>query len=146
MINEVVDGINKILKELPGKFDRLSEEAVSRHPSPGKWSKKQILGHLCDSALNNYSRFIRVQIEPEPFDIRRYRQDEWVEFNHYQDISSKEIIELWDVLNRRIVHIISEIPDDKLKIICDTGDGEIHTLEFIIRDYLAHMNHHLEQI
>ena len=146
MLNEVIYGFKKILHDVPDKFFKLTEEAVSKRPAPGKWSKKQILGHLCDSAINNYSRFIRVQFEPEPFDIRRYNQDEWVELNHYQDISFKDIIELWIVLNRRIVHIISEIPDEKLIIKCDTGNGEFYSLEYIIRDYLTHMKYHLDQI
>ena len=30
-----------------------SEEILKKKPSPEKWSKKEILGHLIDSAINN---------------------------------------------------------------------------------------------
>lgn len=146
MLSEIISGIKKNLNEVPGKFLKLPDDDVSVHPVPGKWSKKQILGHLCDSALNNYSRFIRVQYETEPFDIQRYKQDEWVKSNDYQNESKDEIIFLWTILNRRIVKIISGIPEYKLKMKCDTGEGNFQTLDFIIRDYLSHMNHHLNQI
>jgi len=146
MSDEVINGLKKNLREVPEKFLKLGADAVSGSPAPGKWSKKQILGHLCDSALNNYSRFIRVQYESEPFDIRRYKQDEWVEYNDYQNVSPEEIAGLWAILNQRIVKIISRIPSDKLSIKCDTGEGELYELDFIISDYLSHMNHHLGQI
>ena len=146
MSDEIINGLKKNLEEVPEKFLKLSGEKLSSFPAPGKWSKKQILGHLCDSALNNYSRFIRVQYETEPFDIRGYQQNEWVEYNDYQNIPPEEIVRLWTVLNKRIVNIISRIPADKLMMKCDTGEGELYELDFIISDYLSHMNHHLEQI
>jgi hypothetical protein len=43
----------------------LPDEAA-QHPAPGKWSKKQELGHLVDSACNNQQRIVRAQLEKEP--------------------------------------------------------------------------------
>lgn len=38
-------------------FERLiqiNEDESAPFPAPGKWSKKQIIGHLIDSAANNH--------------------------------------------------------------------------------------------
>src|SRR4030095_2595683 len=43
----------------------LQETEVSLKPAPGKWSKKEILGHLIDSATNNHQRFVRTQMTEE---------------------------------------------------------------------------------
>ena len=44
----------------------VSEDAAARKPAPDKWSKKEILGHLVDSAANNHQRFVRLQLEHAP--------------------------------------------------------------------------------
>ncbi len=146
MVNETIAGLKKNLKEVPEKFLSISADKLSRFPAPGKWSKKQILGHLCDSALNNYSRFIRAQFENEPMDIRRYEQDEWVEKNGYQSKTADELVLLWSALNSQILNIIALIPVDKMNVKCDIGNNDIKTLQWLIDDYLSHMNHHLQQI
>jgi hypothetical protein len=145
MTEDTINGLKKNIKEVPQKFISIPEDKLSFKPSPKKWSKKEILGHLCDSAICNYSRFIRAQFEQEPMDARSYAQDDWVYLNSYKDISTSELVQLWTSLNTQIVNIISKIPSGKLGIKCKC-EGKIHTLQWIIDDYLTHMNHHLEQI
>ncbi|OAB37390.1 hypothetical protein PMSM_04820 [Paenibacillus macquariensis subsp. macquariensis] len=63
----VIDNLNNWLIKVPEEFSRMSELEVSERPLPHKWSKKEMLGHLCDSAINNLERFIKIQYEPQPF-------------------------------------------------------------------------------
>src|SRR6185369_15342018 len=51
----------------------MSDDVASAPTAPEKWSRKQIIGHLIDSATNNHQRFVRV--EPDGF---HYDQDAWV--------------------------------------------------------------------
>ena len=46
-----------VARTLPGLL-ALSEAECER-AAPGKWSRKEILGHLVDSASNNHQRFVR---------------------------------------------------------------------------------------
>ncbi|MED3689188.1 DinB family protein [Peribacillus butanolivorans] len=122
----------------------MSELEVSQRPIADKWSKKEILGHLCDSAINNLERFIKIQYEEQPFVLTPYNQDQWVDIQDYQDISIEEIINLWCGLNKKIIKIIAKTPNEKLAFHCDIGNNQMKTLEWLIHDYLEHMEHHLK--
>jgi mannose-6-phosphate isomerase-like protein (cupin superfamily) len=92
-------------------------------------------------------RFKEAQYAEPPYVVRNYAQDELVTLNDYQHLSLEEILQRWMTLNRQIIHIITRIPDDKLKIETVAEDrSPIGTLSFINEDYLAHMEHHLRQI
>jgi hypothetical protein len=120
----------------------LSEEELSRRPAPGKWSKKEILGHLADSALNNLNRFIRAQYEDSPHIV--YAQDEWVRLQHYQERDSKDILALWESLNRQIAHVLTNMSVENYERLCRSEAA--HTLQWLADDYVRHMEHHMRQM
>lgn len=148
----ITNRINKLILEIPQKIQSLPENELSFKLSPEKWSKKEILGHLCDSAFNNHSRFVRAQFEEQPFKIVPYEQNEWVKLNNYQNMKIEDICNLWVTLNRQIVVVISNMPEDKLGIECDLGnaafrEGDVEkSLLWLVEDYLVHMEYHLRQI
>lgn len=142
----VVERINHWINVLPEEFKLMSEQEASNRPLPNKWSKKEILGHLCDSAINNMARFIKIQYEEGVYVIQSYNQDQWVILQNYHALLVNEIIDLFKALNKQIVHIVSNIPDEKLMNLCDIGDNELKTLEWLIKDYVDHMEHHINQI
>jgi hypothetical protein len=122
----------------------LDEAAADAPRDGGGWTRKQILGHLIDSANVNLQRFLRGQVQPG-FSLL-YPQDEFVELNAYADRSFADVLALWLALNRQLLHVAERIPTDKLDSLCGQGDGEDWTLRFRIIDYVGHMQHHLDQI
>ncbi|RPI14159.1 MAG: DinB family protein [Ignavibacteriae bacterium] len=146
MMENTINELKSLLIDVPVRFASIPSNVVSVKPAPDKWSKKEILGHLCDSAVNNLSRFIRAQFENEPMNIIRYEQNEWVKLNGYKDKPVTEIIEFWKCLNNQLVYVASRIPEEKLGFKCDKGDGETLTLQELAEDYIVHMKHHLAQI
>ena len=116
---------------------------MSTKPAPTKWSKKEIIGHLIDSATNNHQRFVRGQFENIP-EIS-YDQNNWNEFSFYNQIDSKQIISFWTIFNKQIIEIIKRIPKENLEKQIKIGNN-ILTLEFLIIDYVEHLEHHLKQI
>jgi hypothetical protein len=124
------------------KFKIISEADWDYKPLPNKWSKKEILGHLCDSAMNNIRRFVVSQYEENNKII--YQQDNWVASQDYQSENFQNIILLWKLLNEQVVKIINKIPEEKLSNTCITS--EKRTIEWLIEDYIVHLNHHLNQI
>lgn len=128
------------------RFEIISEDEWSYKASPEKWSRKEILGHLCDSAFTNIRRFVVTQYKENENII--YDQDEWVKAQNYQNIPAAEVINLWKSLNYQIVHIVENIPDELLQRTCDTSKTtpEILTLEVLIKGYIDHLRHHLKTI
>jgi hypothetical protein len=138
--------LNNIITAELERFKTISEEEWSYKISPEKWSKKEILGHLCDSAFTNIRRFVITQYKENENIV--YDQDFWVKAQNYQNISASEIISLWKVLNIQIVHIVENIPDEALQRTCDTTKTEprTFTLEYLIQDYIDHLQYHLKTI
>ena len=55
-MKDFIEKLETLLSEYPEKLMSLPEEKISDKPSPVKWSGKEILGHLIDSASNNHQR------------------------------------------------------------------------------------------
>ncbi|GEN69408.1 MULTISPECIES: DinB family protein [Chryseobacterium] len=128
------------------RFQTISEEEWIYKATSEKWSKKEIIGHLCDSAFTNIRRFVVTQYKENENIV--YDQNEWVKIQNYQNIPTDEVIDLWKALNYQIVRIVENIPDEALQRTCDTTKTEprVFTLEFIINDYVDHLQHHLKAI
>lgn len=122
-----------------------TDEEAGAKRLPSKWSKKEILGHLTDSAVNNYTRFVRAQ-HAEYVELPGYNQDFWVDVRGYQRMNWEEVIEIWRVQNLHIVRILPLIPAKALAHICVIGPNAPVSLQYIAEDYLRHLNHHLNQI
>ncbi|UCH64404.1 MAG: DinB family protein [Ignavibacterium sp.] len=151
MNNELRDVTQRLLKnitEIPSKFLSFDEDELRNKPIPEKWSKKEILGHLIDSAANNHHRFVKAQIEEDPFKIISYQQNSWVAVQNYNEMDSESLIELWKSYNHHILWIISNFDEKKLNTRWIMEENEVsgETILFLIKDYIDHMDHHLKQI
>ena len=138
--------LKNIVAEYSEIFKSISEEDWDFKPFENKWSKKEILGHLCDSAFTNIRRFVITQYDQNENIV--YDQIFWVKAQNYQVIPVENIINLWKSLNLQMVYIVENIPDDALQNTCEMTKTEpqVFTLKYIIDDYIDHMNHHLKAI
>jgi hypothetical protein len=127
--------------------NRLAEaQEVDQVFLPGsRWTRKQILGHLIDSAANNHHRFVRAQFETD-FAMPGYAQESWVNANAYQERSWEDLVALWTIYNRHLIHVMEHAPKAALGALCRIGAGDPVTLEFLMIDYVDHLQHHLHQI
>ncbi len=141
------------MKALASKLDTIVEEHLPSlrsvgpekfhfKPSPAKWSKKEILGHLVDSAQNNLRRFIVAQYEERPKIV--YNQDKWVAVTNYQQYSLADLIDLWYRLNKHICHVLIFMPGEASKREAQTE--ALHDLRWLAEDYIRHLLHHLHQV
>jgi hypothetical protein len=144
MIAEPTKRLQYLCDVIPVLLVNIPEEDLSRKPAPGKWSKKEILGHLIDSATNNHQRFVRAQFENIP--TITYDQNNWNSCSHYNEISGKHLILFWAIYNRHLVELIKRIPPEHLTKECNTGYETNYTIEWLIDDYVRHLEHHLKQI
>ena len=115
--------------------------------APGKWSKKQELGHLIDSAANNHQRFVRAALSNgESYAGPNYDGNAWVALQSYNSAPWDLLVNLWHAYNRHLVRVLGNIPEDKLDIVCRVGDEPPQTLGELIDSYLDHLAHHLHSI
>jgi hypothetical protein len=141
-----MDGQLRTLVEATEPRLRQISEAESVLPAlPGGWSRKQVLGHLIDSASNNHQRFVRALLQPS-LDFPGYDQNGNVRVQAIQEAEWSLLVSLWSAYNRYLAHLIACIPASKLDTACRIGASEPVTLAFLVSDYLTHLSHHLRQI
>ena len=105
--------LRKILQDVTPLLANEDPEAFGQPSEPGKWSKRQVLGHLIDSAYNNHQRFLRGQ-RGEELIFEGYQQNEWVTLNRYHDRTSEEVINTFLVVQGHLAHLLSRIPAEVL--------------------------------
>lgn len=143
MVEAALKKWNSIINKAPKLLMTISEENMSLKSSENKWSKKEILGHLIDSATNNHQRFVRAQFESN-LEIN-YDQNKWNAYNFYQDMESIQLIQFWTSYNRQLIEICKRIPKENLVKEVNIGESLI-TLEFLLVQYIEHLEHHLKQL
>ncbi len=145
-MKEAVNKLEGLIKWGLEYIPQVSNFEWTQKSSPKKWSKKEILGHLVDSGINNLQRFTEIQTENKPYRIRLYKQDELVKANDYQHADLNEITDFWLAINNRICYVIRQQTEETLNYEIELDSGEISDLRFLINDYINHLEHHLNQI
>ena len=145
-INDAMLRLATYIDVLAERYRSFSADELTQRAAPGKWSRKELLGHLIDSAINNLKRFTEIQFFEQPYFIQSYKQDDLVIVNNYQQLPLEHLLQLWQSLNRQIMYVVKEIPADKLayKVDPQYDNHQMQTLGWIICDYVAHMEHHMK--
>lgn len=140
----IINRLQHLIDTVSERLLAIPEDDFSNKPAPEKWSKKEIIGHLIDSAANNHQRFVRVQFEDVPY--IKYDQNNWNAASRYIDMDSKHVISFWAAYNRHLIELIKRIPEVAMQRECNTGGENNVMLGWLIEDYVKHMEHHLTQI
>ncbi|MGD1007137.1 MAG: DinB family protein [Ignavibacteriaceae bacterium] len=143
--NIISEGIREVVAAAKPELLKIPPENAVIKASPDKWSKKEILGHLIDSAANNHQRFVRAA-QSIAADFPPYNQNRWVEVQSYNKLKWQDIIELFYQYNIHISNVIDFLPEEVLTNSVNIGKENPVTLEFVITDYLRHLKHHVEQL
>lgn len=134
----LVEAVEPGLREIP-------EQESLQPVLPGGWSRKQVLGHLIDSASNNHQRFVRAMLQPS-LDFPGYDQAGNIRVQVVQEADWVLLVSLWAAYNLYLAHLIARIPPSQRDIPCRIGAAKPVTLGFLASDYLRHLLHHLRQI
>ncbi len=124
---------------------KLDNADTSTRPSPGKWGRKEILGHLLDSASNNHQRFVRAALQGS-LTFPGYDQNPLVDLQNFSEVDWNFLVDFWAAYNRFLAHVIGQLPAAAAQAACNIGNNKPATLEWIAQDYVAHLKHHLNQI
>lgn len=143
--DNIAAGIREQLQIWGETLRKVTDLQAANRPTATKWSTKEILGHLIDSAINNNVRIIRSQ-QISLLEIPGYDQEFWTKGQAWQFTDWQEIITLWISINAHLALTIRTIPTDALQNRIKVNENEPVTLGYLIGDYLVHMKHHLTQI
>lgn len=144
-MKDISEELNNIIETVEPQLHRFDDVDTGVKSTPDDWSKKEILGHLIDSAANNHQRFVRaVYNVADRFPT--YKQTKWIEIQRYNEIPWEALIAFWVAYNRHLSHVIRCIPIDAEAALCNIGMEEPASLNYIAKDYLCHMRHHLKDI
>lgn len=138
------------------KFEEILTENVSYFPTidsitleerkPEKWSKKEIIGHLIDSAVHNLVRFTEINYLEKPYRHRPYNQIDLVNLNQYQTMDIKDLTQLWFSINSQIIRIMKSVDEKALDYKIILSDESMIDLRFLMTDYVDHLEHHIKQL
>ena len=144
-MKDTANQIRRTVDEASAAMVRMKSDEVSLRRRPDGWSKKEILGHLIDSAANNHQRFVRASYHAAA-SFPTYDQNAWVRIQQYHASEWAGLVTLWSAFNRHLSDVIDRIPEDAKSSPCNVGKAEPVTLEFVVTDYLRHLQHHVSQI
>jgi len=138
------------------RLEAISDDEAARPRAAGKWSRKEIIGHLIDSASINHQRFVRAQFTDELIGPT-YDQDAWVRVQHYGAAPWSELVSLWTHMNLQLARVMEAVPShvrtksrtrhnlDQIAFRA-IPPSDPATLEYFMQDYVVHLEHHLGQI
>jgi len=136
MDDAFLDDFRRTITDAAERLLLCSDADASRPLAPGKWSKKEVIGHLIDSAANNHARFVRAQLQDDlVFDD--YDQARWVEVQRYRERPWADLVRLWHAYNLHIASVMES---------ADAAVVARPPLDYLMPDYVAHLKHHLRQI
>ncbi len=138
-MQQIIEQLQAIIGKYKPILEKIDPVVFSAKPIPSKWSKKEILGHLIDSAQTNIRRFVMGQYEEQPYLV--YEQNQWVRISNYQNYPDKDLIDLWFLLNKHICIILSNTSSENATRLIKTN--ELHSIEWLANDYNSHLLHHL---
>jgi hypothetical protein len=155
-MQDYVAHLHSVIDDVSSRLLAIDENASARRPAPGKWSPREIVGHLIDSASNNHQRFVRAQLQNDLI-FAGYEQEAWVEVQRYQDVPWRELVTLWAAFNRHLAHVMAAAPEGAR--MTPRHKHNLHelawkpiaedtpaTLDYFMRDYIGHLEHHIRQI
>lgn len=155
-MNQWLDDFKDTIDTATPRLLEITEAESSEPRAQDHWSSKQIIGHLIDSAANNHARFVLGQLKDDLV-FPGYDQDGWVATNHYQQAPWPQLVDLWRAYNLHLHHVMSHASPEKLNTPCTqhtlqeiafktVPQAEPVTLAYLMKDYVDHLKHHLDQI
>ena len=121
----------------------LTREQLLAHPVPGTWSVQEVVMHLMDSDLVGSDRMKRVIAEPGPT-LLAYDETRWVQNLGYEHADTKSACEVFRLNRKMTAAILRRLPDAAFQRTGTHTERGVETLEMLVQDYIAHLNHHLK--
>lgn len=145
MPNSVSEAFARGCEEIRSTLQSISESNADIPWRPGGWTRREVLGHMIDSAANNHQRFVRASIDGS-YAGPTYGQQEWVDAHGYKHQPWPVLLAWWQSYHQILVAVVDAIPEKRLSTVVLVDEDPPSTLRFRIEDYIDHQHHHLRQL
>lgn len=138
----ILDLMDEQTEELGRFFGRLTPEQADYRYAPGKWSVKEILGHLIDGERIFAYRALRFA-RNDSTDLPGFDQDPYVVAGRFSARSMQSLLDEFLPLRRSDTVLFRSLSEDELNR-SGTIDGRsitVHALTYIL---VGHILHHTE--
>ena len=147
-IARVPDGpLLEFLAKQLGEYRQLltgvSDAAATAAPEPGKWSAKQVLGHICDGERVMTYRALRFA-RGDQNELHGFEQDDYVLEAQSNARSLEDLLTEFESIRKASIALFGSLPSE-----AETREGiangnpvTVRALAYIVA---GHAQHHLEQ-
>lgn len=130
------------IDQLDGLLRPLTAQQAAFSYAPGKWTIKEVLGHLIDTErVFAYRATAFSRADPAP--LPSMEQDAWIPFGRYQERVLSELLDEWIATRRATIALVTGMPEEAL-----SRRGVASDFEFTVLALLAivpgHVIHHLD--
>lgn len=144
-MNEVAREFWARMEAAERQLSQVSAEDSQKPYRNGGWSRRELLGHLVDSACVNHVRVVMATTNGS-YEGPSYDQNGWVALHGYARMPWAAILDQWRARNTWLAEAVSNVPQEKMSAPCVIGSNVSMRLDELIRDYLRHLEHHVAHI
>ena len=141
LIARYKDGYDEVVRNLEG----MSDEEMTRHPLPGKWSAREIIHHLADSEMNSAVRLRKLLTEDEPL-IQGYDQEFYARRLRYNERPIAPALEAFRAARSTSAQLLDSMTEDDWSRVGTHTESGPYTAEDWLTIYAAHAHGHAAQI
>jgi len=147
---QICEELDRLIGAWEKKLIVLPEKIINERKNSQNRNIRQIVGHMVDSASNNTHRVIHMHYQKSPLRYPDYanlgNNDRWITIQNYQEKDWSELVLLWTAVNRHMVHLLTQVEEQKLTQIWISALNEKISLREMIMDYPRHFKLHLNEI
>ncbi|HZP22333.1 MAG TPA: DinB family protein [Terriglobales bacterium] len=120
----------------------MTDEAAGQAPAPGKWSAKQVLGHLCDTERIISYRAMRFARGDEK-ELQGFEQDDYVREAGSNERSLEDLIAELESVRESSVALFRSLPhgSETRRGVANGNPVTVRALAYIVA---GHAQHHYE--
>ncbi|HMV44286.1 MAG TPA: DinB family protein [Leptospiraceae bacterium] len=128
-------------KESINLFEKIDEEKANYRFESGKWSIKQIVGHLTDHERIMTYRILRFSRKDETL-LPGYDQETFIQNSNFEKIPFAVVLEDFKNVRNASISFINTLSEDQYKLKGKAWKYEL-TIEEFLKATIGHEMHHL---
>lgn len=146
-VKSVPDGnIVELLKTQLAKMNTIAagihEDIAFFRYEPGKWSIKEVYGHLNDTERIFSYRALRF-LRNDKTDIPQYDQDMYVSAANFDAIPFKKLFEEFKQIRSATISLFENVNGEQWKL-AGTSGGKLFTVSAMAYIITGHVSHHID--
>lgn len=139
---DIVSALENQIDEINNLFASISEEKADFRYAEGKWSIKELVGHLIDSERVFSYRALRISRGDET-PLAGFEQDDYVANGNFGNTKLSDLIEEFSLLRRSNVLFFKNLSDEAWSCLGIANEATI-SVRAIAYIMVGHIRHHAD--